>query len=149
VPGVSSATWAPIDFAFDSLDDRPVTAEGTRGKVTVLAFVDTGSLPSQAQVDFLVAMAKNDGQKVNYVAVALEAAENRELVEIYRKSLGVPFPMALADPSTKSGGGPFGDVTAVPVTIVLDRAGRIVWRAAGRVVKSDEIRAAMKADWAK
>jgi hypothetical protein len=146
VPGVSSGpAWAPVDFAFDSLDERPVNAESTRGKVTVITFVDTGNLPSQAQVDFLVAMARNDKDRVNYAVVALESRENRELVEIYRKSLGVPFPMALADATTTSGGGPFGDVTTVPVTVVLDRAGRIVWRAAARVVKSDEIRAAMKA----
>lgn len=146
LPGVSSGpSWAPVDFAFDSLDERPVNAESTRGKVTVVAFVDTGSLPSQAQVDFLVAMSKHDGDKVHYAIVALEMQQNRELVEMYRKSLGVTFPVALADPSTASGGGPFGDVTAVPVTVVLDAAGRIVWRAAGRVAKSDEIRAAMKA----
>jgi hypothetical protein len=145
VPGISNGTWAPVDFEFDSLDDRPVTSEATRGQVTVLVFVETGSLPSQAQVDFLVAMSKNDADKVHYVLVALESAQNRELVEIYRKALGVTFPVALADPTTASGGGPFGDVTAVPVTVVLDRAGRIVWRVSGRVARSEEIRAGMRA----
>jgi hypothetical protein len=143
-PGVSSPdVRAPVDFDFDSLDSRPVSSEAMRGKPTVIAFVDTGSLPAQAQVDFLVAMAKRDGDKVNYAAVALERRENRELVEIYRKSLGVPFPMALADASTLAGGGPFGDVTAVPVTVILDRAGRAAWRVAGRVSKPDELRAVL------
>jgi hypothetical protein len=145
-PGVSTGpSWAPVDFTFDSLDARPVSAESTRGRFTVLAFVETGSLPSQAQVDFLVAMSKRDGEQVNYAVVALETQQNRELIEIYRKALGITFPVALADPSTASGGGPFGDVTAVPVTVVLDRAGRVVWRAAGRIAKPEEIRAAMKA----
>jgi len=134
-----------VDFEFDSLDDHPVSSASTRGQVTVIVFVETGSLPSQAQVDFLVAMAKNDADKVHYAVVALESRENRELVEIYRKALGITFPVALADPTTASGGGPFGDVTAVPVTVVLDRAGRIVWRVAGRVARSEEIRTAMKA----
>jgi hypothetical protein len=142
---VSRDARAPVDFGFDSLDERAVTGESTRGKPTVIAFVDTGSLAAQAQVDFLVAMAKRDAGKINYAVVALEAPANRELVELYRKSLGISFPVALADPSTLAGGGPFGDVTAVPVTFVLDRAGRIAWRAAGRVARADEVRAALRA----
>jgi hypothetical protein len=145
-PGVSTMAevHAPVEFAFDSLDTRAVSAEATRGKPTVLAFVTTGSLPAQAQVDFLVAMARHDADKVNYAVVALEARENRELVELYRKALSIPFPVALADESTAAGGGPFGDVTGVPVTVVLDRAGRVVLRVAGRVVKSEELRGALR-----
>jgi len=45
--------------------------------------------------------------------------------------------------ATRAGAGPFGDVSAVPVTVLLDRAGRVVWRVEGRVAKSAEIRAAM------
>jgi hypothetical protein len=134
----------PVDFAFDSLDDRAVSSEATRGKPTVLAFVTTGSLPAQAQVDFLVAMAKHDGDAVNYAVVALEARENRELVELYRKALSIPFPTALADPSTAGDGGPFGDLTGVPVTVILDRSGRIALRVTSRVVRSDELRSALR-----
>lgn len=145
VPGVSSPdVRTAVDFDFDSLDDRAVSSAATRGQPTVIAFVDTGSLPAQAQVDYLVAMAKHDGDKVHYVAVALERGEQRELVELYRKALGVPFPMALADKSTLVGGGPFGDVTAVPVTVILDRVGRVTFRVAGRVSKPDELRAALR-----
>jgi hypothetical protein len=141
---VSADVRAPVDFAFDSLDERAVSSEATRGKPTVLAFVDTGTLAAQAQVDFLVVMAKRDAGTINYAVVALEAPENRELVELYRKALSVPFPVALADASTRGGAGPFGDVTAVPVTVVLDRAGRVVWRTAGRVARSDEVRRVLR-----
>ena len=133
-----------VDFAFDSLDDRPLSVESTRGLPTLLAFVTTESLPSQAQVDFLVAMAKHDADRVHYGVVALERPENRELVQMYVKALGIPFPAALADAATRAGEGPFGDVRGVPVTVLLDRAGRVVWRVAGRVAKSEEMRAAMR-----
>jgi len=144
-PGISGPdARAPVEFAFDSLDDRPVSSDATRGAPTVIAFVDTGNLAAQAQVDFLVVMAAHDGDKVHYAVVALDGASNRELVELYRKALKIPFPVALADPSTAGGGGPFGDVTAVPVTVVLDRRGRVVWRVAGHVSKADELRAALR-----
>ncbi len=134
----------PIEFKFDSLDERPVDAESMRGKTTVMAFVTTGSLPAQAQVDFLAAMAKHDADRVNYAVVALEPRENRELVEIYRKSLALTFPVAMADAQTLAGASAFGDMSVVPVTVVLDREGRIVWRVDGRVVKSDELRRVLR-----
>ncbi|MGA7124272.1 MAG: TlpA disulfide reductase family protein [Polyangiaceae bacterium] len=134
----------PVDFAFESLDERPITAEATRGKPTVLTFVTTASLAAQAQVDFLVAMAKNDGDRVHYGVVAVDDRDSREMVELYKKSLSIPFPVALADAQTLAGAGAFGDVRAVPVTVVLDRRGRIVWRVDGRLARSDELRAAMR-----
>jgi hypothetical protein len=143
--GASTTALNPaVDFEFDSLDDRPVSSAAMRGKVSVVVFVTTGSLMAQAQVDFLVAMANHDADRINYAAVALETKENRELVELYRKTLSVPFPVAMADPATLSGSGPLGNVTAVPVTVVLDRAGRVTLRVDARVAKSDELRAAMR-----
>jgi hypothetical protein len=134
----------PVDFAFDPIDDRPVSAEATRGKPTVLTFVTTSNLAAQAQVDFLIAMAKHDGDRVNYAAVALEGRDSRELVELYKKALSIPFPVAMADAQTLAGAGPFGNVNAVPVTVILDRLGRVAWRVDGRVAKSDELRTALR-----
>lgn len=58
-PGVPNAA---ASFAFDSLDERPVSSEALHGRPTVIAFVTTGDIIGQAQVDFLVAMAKHDGE---------------------------------------------------------------------------------------
>ncbi len=147
-PGVSvsarAAPRSPVDFSYDAVGEAPVTAEGTRGLPTVISFITTSSLPSQAQADFLVAMSKHDGDRVHYIVVVLEPQENRELVDLYKKALSIPFPVAIADADTLAGAGAFGDVSAVPVTVLLDRAGRIVSRTEGRVVKSDEMRAAMR-----
>jgi hypothetical protein len=144
-PGVSTAaTSPPVTFEYDSLDDRAVSGEAMRGKPTVVAFVTTGSLPSQAQVDFLVAMADHDADRTNYLMVALDPRENRELVELYRTTLHVRFPVAMGDDTVRAGAGPFGDVTGVPCTVVLDRAGRVAARVGGRVAKPEELRAALR-----
>src|SRR5688572_10223921 len=95
-------------FAFDPLDERPVSSSVTRGKPTVIAFVTTGDLIGQAQVSYLVHMAKNDGDRVNYALVAIHPRKEIVLVEAYRKTLGVEFPVALADGSATNAGGPFG-----------------------------------------
>lgn len=131
----------PTVYAFDPLDDeRPVSSEVHRGKPVVMAFVTTGDLQSQAQVGFLNAMAKNDGDKVNYVLVAIHPRKEIILVETYRKATGVEFPVALADGAAMSGAGPFGEIPAVPSVVVLDRSGKLVWKHTG-LAKADEIRA--------
>ena len=144
--GVSAGapSAARIEFKYDSVDERPVTSDALRGKPTLLVFVQTGSVWGQAQVSYMVAMAKNDGDRVNYVLIALEPRQSRELVEEYAKSLHVTFPVALGDQATVLGASPFGEVRGIPTTVLLDRVGRIVWRAEGRVAKSDELRAQMR-----
>lgn len=132
-----------VEFVFDSLDDRPVSSASMRGKPSVIAFVQTGDQRSQAQVKFLIAMAQNDGDKTNYALVALEPRMNRELVEVYKSSLGVTFPVALADATSLTGGGPFGEWKGVPTVVILDREGKLRWRAEGRIVRADELRAAL------
>ncbi len=129
----------PISFAFDSLDARPVTSSALLGKPTVIAFMTTWDLLSQAQVDFLVAMSKHDEAKTNYVLVAIQDRKERELIEQYARTLGVTFTVALLDPEARAAAKAFGEIDHVPEVVVLDREGRIAWRRTG-LVKSDELR---------
>lgn len=133
----------PVSYAFDTLDERPVSSVVHRGKPTVLAFVTTGDIVGQAQVDYLVAMAKNDGAKVNYALVALHPRKEIPIVEAYVSALKVEFPVALGDASVMNANGPFGEIAAVPTVVVLDREGRIVWKHTG-LAKSDELRGHMR-----
>jgi len=130
---------APIEFKLDSLDEREVSTRSIAGKPTVIAFITTWDLSSQAQIDYIVPMAKRDGEQVNYVMVALQEPTERELVEVFAHHLGIVFPVALADPELILGGGPFGALKAVPTTVILDRSARMVWRHTG-IARPDEIR---------
>jgi hypothetical protein len=72
----------------------------------------------------------------------MHARKDRELVELYRSTLGVSFPVALADESSINGAGPF-PVEHVPTVVVLDREGRLVWREMG-LAKPADIRAHLR-----
>jgi len=133
----------PVSYVFDTLDERPVSSVAHRGKPTILALVTTGDIVGQAQVDYLVAMAKNDGGKVNYALVALHPRKEIPIVEAYMSALKIEFPVALGDPSVMTPGGPFGEISAVPTIIVLDRDGKIVWKHTG-LAKADELRGHMR-----
>jgi hypothetical protein len=133
----------PVTFAFDSLDARPVDSASLRGKPTIIAFVATWDLASQAQIDFMVPMSKHDGAQVNYVMVALQEPKDRELVDAFRAGLHVDFPVALGDKDSIAGGGPLGDVHNVPTVLILDRAGRVVSKRVG-LSRADELRAGLR-----
>jgi hypothetical protein len=79
----------PVTYAFDTLDERPVSSAAHRGKPTILAFVTTGDIVGQAQIDYLVAMAKNDGAKVNYALVALHPRKGDGELHLDRPRRGV------------------------------------------------------------
>lgn len=133
----------PVTYLFDPLDERPVSSDAMRGKPTVIAFVTTGDILGQAQVDYLVAMSKNDAKKVNYALVALHPRKEIVLVEAYITTLKVEFPVALGDASSMSAGGPFGEISAVPTVVVLDKDSRIVWKHTG-LAKAEELRGHMR-----
>ncbi len=142
--GVSrGAEEGPVSFVYDSLDARPVSSQALRGQPSVLAFITTWDISSQAETDFLVAMAKSDRGAVHYALVALDDRKNRELVEEYARMLKVTFPVATADAETTMGKGGFG-VMAVPTVVILDEDSRVFFRKAG-IVKPDEIRAQLAA----
>jgi hypothetical protein len=84
-------------------------------------------------------MAKKDGAQVNYVMVALQSKQDRELVEVFAQHLGVTFPVAMADDDMLSGGGSFGPLKAVPTLLILDRSARMVWRHVG-MARPEELR---------
>jgi hypothetical protein len=147
-PGEATRSFqhaGPKEFDYPSIDDRPVSSAALRGKPTVIAFVASDDLASQAEAGFLATMAKSDGDRVNYVLVAVEALPQRELVESFRaffeSKFGVSLRTAMADKETLEGSGPFGDVRRLTI-VLLGPTGKIAWQKTG-LAKADEIRAAL------
>jgi len=135
------ALGQPVTFAYPSVDDAPdVTSARMRGKPTILVFLSTFDIASQAQARFLSMVQRRREPPIHAAAIVLEPKENRALVAMFRQSLGLAYPVALGDDELIAGKGPFGDVRAVPATVVLDASGRIVARREG-LLKDDELEA--------
>jgi thiol-disulfide isomerase/thioredoxin len=116
----------PLEFAFGVLDGTVLTDEATRGRVTALLFVTTFDLPSQAAARRLAEVQARHVPRFNAAAVALESAENATLVGVFRDTLALPYPVAIADRIELQSSSAFGAVDRVPTLVVLDRAGRAV-----------------------
>jgi len=104
--------------------DERIDAESLRGRVTVLVFVTTYDVASQAATRFAMQLARGHVPRLNVALVVLEPIESRPLVDAFASALDLPFPALLADDATIRGEGPFAGLHHVPSFVVLDREGR-------------------------
>lgn len=133
----------PLHFAYPLADGTGVLrAEALRGEPTIITFLTTFDLASQAQARFVSTVFGRHRGRVHATAVVLEPTENRPLVLAFRDALKLPYPVAFGDEALIGGEGPFGDVHAVPSTVVLDGEGRLIWKHVG-LAKEDELEKAI------
>jgi hypothetical protein len=139
-----TARSSPLHFRYELADGKGLLApEPLRGRPTVIVFVTTYDLASQAQARFLSGLLHRHASSVYAAAVVLEPPENRPLVVAFRDALKLEYPVAMGDASLIAGEGPFGDVHAIPTTVVLDSESRLVWKHVG-LSKEDEIEDALR-----
>jgi len=132
---VSESGEAPV-WEFSSLDARPVSSAAFAGKPVALVFVTTYDPICQQQVNYDLPLA-DEFPNVAFALVALQEPSSRELVEIYRDTFKIKFPVALADAATIAGGGTLGDVHRIPATVLVGRDGKIAWRHDGGVMPAE------------
>jgi len=120
-----------LRFAYQAIDGRPISSESMANRVTLIGFLTTYDVHSQAEARLLAAIERHHAPRINVAALMLEAPENLPLVEAFTASLGLAYPVAIADGATIAGEGPFAGLHQVPSVVVLDRAGREAWRHVG------------------
>ncbi|MCU0657095.1 MAG: TlpA family protein disulfide reductase [Polyangiaceae bacterium] len=142
-PRPSAPAGPPLEFSFESLDERPVSSEALRGRASLLVFLATYGNDSLLQARHARKVFLEHTPRINAAAVFLEPIENRLLVRVFRDSAQLPFPSAMGDADTIAGKGPFEGIGAVPTALVLDHEGREVWRKLGGA-QSDELRRVLR-----
>lgn len=123
----------PIRFHWPRVsgDGTELTEADLRGRISVLVFITTYDVPSQAQVRFLSTLSRDHVPRLNAVALVLEPPEHLPIVEAFASALDLKYPVVLADPATIRGEGPFAGLHHVPAVAILDRDGRERFRHLG------------------
>ncbi|WP_326524430.1 TlpA family protein disulfide reductase [Sphingomonas sp.] len=122
-PKVAVGAPAP-DFELRLIDDSVVRLADMRGQVVVLNFWATWCAPCKRELPLLDAFYRKLGKHgLKVYAITTESS-----LPIFKLR---PLFAKMAIPSAKSVKGPYGDVTAVPYNVVIDRAGRIRYAKAG------------------
>ncbi len=130
-PEAPRSNGLPVTFGYETADGGRLSSLELRGRFTVIAFVATYDLASQAQLKVLGHVLRDHSPRVNVAAIDLDPVENKPLVKAFAAKLQAPFPIAIADARTVEGHGPFEGLHNVPSIVILDRDGREVFRHAG------------------
>jgi hypothetical protein len=118
-------------YVFGTTDGEELSADSMRGRVSALLFVATFDLASQLAAKQLNQALHKHTPRINAGAVVLEAAKYAPLADVFRSSLGLSYPVALADLQTLAQNSTLGEVRSVPTLIVFDAQGREVRRQYG------------------
>ena len=97
----------------------------------MLLFVTTYDLPSQAEAQLLREVVSTHKPRANAGIVMMEPPQSAALAQVWRDSLKLDLPVAMASPSLLSGESQLGRIGGVPTLVVLDRRGRLVARREG------------------
>lgn len=122
---------SPVDFRFPLPEGASISQVDLAGRYSVVLFFTTYDTTSQVLARRLDELLHTRKPRINVLAVALEPPQNAPLVAVYRTTLNLEYPVALADQDTLEGRGAFGDVKAVPAMALLDPQSRIVYRGFG------------------
>lgn len=132
----------PVAFSFVDQAGEAVSSDSTRGRVTIAALVTTYDWGSQLVLRRVNQALGSHAPRINAFGVVLEAPSYGVLVSAFSNSLGLHFPLVMADQASLEGGGPFGPIDYVPTLVVLDRFGRVIERLKG-LVSAEQIDGAL------
>ena len=111
-------------YVFGTTQGEELSAESMRGRVTALVFVTTFDLASQLAARQLNQALRTHVPRINAGAVVLEAPKYAPLADVFRTSLQLAYPVAIADIQMLAQNSTFGEVRSVPTLIILDAQGR-------------------------
>jgi len=114
------------DLRVRTLDGRYTTLSSLRGDPVVLTFFATWCFPCMVDVELLKRLhAQNAQHGLHVVGVAMDI-EGRKVLDPFVRSYEIPYQIWLADDELREGQTCLGTLRELPLTVVLDREGRVV-----------------------
>jgi len=118
---------AAPDFLLKSLDGKPVSLVGAKGKVVLLNFWATWCGPCRAETPDLVELQKRYADSLQIIGLAVDVDDSADL-QNFVDSSGINYPIAVAPDELRM---EYGGITALPTSFVIDTEGRIVQKHVG------------------
>jgi thiol-disulfide isomerase/thioredoxin len=120
-----------VALRLEDVDGEPVTLGAMRGKVVLVTIVTTWSDYALLEVPRFKALAEKHAEDLAIVCIALD--EDLRMIQIFRDTFEIPYPVTTVRDKQQftSELGPFGRITIIPTSILLDRDGNVAARMDG------------------
>jgi thiol-disulfide isomerase/thioredoxin len=118
---------AAPEFKLDSLDGKPLTLAGSRGKVVLLNFWATWCGPCRAEIPDLIALQQKYRDQLQIIGLTVDE-EDASWVKTVVAGARINYPVAMAPPELRV---QYGGIAALPTSFVLDAEGRVVQKHEG------------------
>jgi thiol-disulfide isomerase/thioredoxin len=116
-PDLRAALWLPW------VGPVAYSPAAARGKVLLVTFFATWCFPCLGELPVLATLQRTyAAQGLQVLAVGLDL-EGALVLEPFAQEYQLPFPILVADQSLRSGEGPFGKISVLPTSVILDRQG--------------------------
>lgn len=134
----TSKTHAPEALWTMRLPDRigaPRTLSQWRGKVLVINFWATWCAPCREEIpDFIALRTRYQARNVEILGIAIDAAAP---VKAFAAEMSIPYPVLIGEGPAHELARALGNSTgALPYTVVIDPAGKIIYRHLGRLPRA-------------
>jgi hypothetical protein len=123
---------APIALKIHRVDGQEITLGSLRGRVVLVTVMTTWADLALLEVPRLKKLATSVSPK-DLVVAAIALDDNVKMVRMFAQTFQIPYYIGtIDDPATFTGeDGPFGKITLLPTSVLLDRDGRIAARMEG------------------
>jgi thiol-disulfide isomerase/thioredoxin len=136
--GQSTSTMADQtvlpSWSLTDLSGKTITSADLKGKVVILDFWATWCGPCHEEIPGFIALQKQYGDQGLAVVGASVDEGGASVVKKFAAELGMNYTIGLADDKLQE---TFGGVDMLPMTIVIDRQGRVAKKYIGFTDKSE------------
>ena len=115
------------EFKLQSLDGKPLSLAGARGKVILLNFWATWCGPCRAEIPDLIELQTKYKDRLQIIGLTVDD-DDPDLIEKVVKHTGINYPVAMASAEVRL---KYGGIAALPTSFMLDSEARVMQKHEG------------------
>jgi len=126
---LATPTTANLKFSFKDINGKKVSMSAFKGKVIILDFWATWCVPCKAEIPGFIELQKKYGEQGLQI-IGLSVDDTASMAKKYSEEMKMNYPILLAE-GKEDILRAYDPIGSIPVSVVIDRQGRIVFRHVG------------------
>jgi len=121
------------DFTLQDASGGSISLSAYRGKVVLLNFWATWCAPCRQEIPWFIDFQRNNAQR-GFAVLGVSLDDNWTIVKPFVDRMGINYPVMIGNAQIAQ---LFGGLSSVPLTVIIDRSGRVAAIHAGLCKRSE------------